>query len=109
MLAVEHKPNRIELSPAPERHTGQQRILAELGITTLQGKCPSARFVADGIQAALWSFAWLSGAFGLRDAVAACRRGLGPGNCWCGNNWNDLGSAAGFSLRTGQPIISSPP
>jgi hypothetical protein len=45
MLAVEHKPNRIELSapsPAPERHIGQQGILAELGITTLQGKCPSA-------------------------------------------------------------------
>ncbi|HWO32299.1 MAG TPA: histidine kinase dimerization/phosphoacceptor domain -containing protein [Candidatus Acidoferrum sp.] len=111
---VERKPNEIEpsaVSLALERRIRQQEILAELGVSALQGASFSqlldatVRLTAEGMQAEFGK---------VLEHIPAEKRflvraGVGwePGIVGVVSIGDDLASPAGFALRTGQPVISN--
>jgi two-component sensor histidine kinase len=111
---VELKPNEDELpamSRALKRRIRQQKILAELGVTALQGASfdelmgDTARLTADGMQAEFCKVLEhipAEGRFLVRAGV-----GWDPGIVGIATVGADLASPAGFALRTGQPVISN--
>jgi two-component sensor histidine kinase len=111
---VELKPNENEL-PAMSRALGrrirQQEILAELGVTALQGAtfeqlmADTARLTAEGMQAEFCKILEHIPA----ENILLVRAGVGwdPGIVGIATIGTDLASPAGFALRTGQPVISN--
>jgi two-component sensor histidine kinase len=111
---VELKPSENEL-PAVSRALGrrirQQEILAELGVTALQGAtfeqlmADTARLTAEGMQAEFCKILEHIPA----ENVLLVRAGVGwdPGIVGVATIGTDLASPAGFALRTGQPVISN--
>ncbi len=111
---VEHKPNEIEppaLSPALERRIRQQEILAELGVSALQGASfnqlldDTVRLTAEGMQA---EFCKVLEHIPTEKCFLV-RAGVGwePGIVGVATIGDDLASPAGFALRTGQPVIAN--
>jgi two-component sensor histidine kinase len=111
---VELKPNENELpamSRALSRRIRQQEILAELGVTALQGAtfdqlmADTARLTAEGMQAEFCKILEHIPA----ENVLLVRAGVGwdPGIVGAATVGTDLASPAGFALRTGQPVISN--
>jgi two-component sensor histidine kinase len=111
---VERKPNEIEPSAlllALERRIRQQEILAELGVSALQGASFSqllddtVRLTADGMRAEFCKVLEhipTEGCFLVRAGV-----GWEPGIVGVTTIGDDLASPAGFALRTGKPVISN--
>src|SRR5215470_18778713 len=114
MPIVEYKHDPIESSASPpdlERRIRQQKLLAELGVTALQGASfnqlldDAARLTAEGMQAEFCKvlehipekrcFLVRAGVGWERDIVGEATIG------------DDLASPAGFALRTGLPVISN--
>jgi two-component sensor histidine kinase len=114
MPIVEYKPNGVEPSaPSPElqRRIRQQKILAELGVTALQGASfnqlldDAARLTAEGMQAEFCKILEHIPA----EKCFLVRAGVGwePGIVGVATIGDDLASPGGFALRTGQPVISN--
>jgi two-component sensor histidine kinase len=111
---VELKPNENE-APAMSRALGrrirQQEILAELGVTALQGAsfdqlmADAARLTAEGMQA---EFCKILEHIPAENRLLV-RAGVGwdPGIVGIATVGTDLASPAGFALRTGKPVISN--
>ncbi len=111
---VEHKLKEIEpsvVSPALKRRIRQQEILAELGVTALQGASFSqllndaARLTAEGMEAEFCKILEHIPAgkcFLVRAGV-----GWGPNIIGVATIGDDLASPAGFALRTSQPVIAN--
>jgi two-component sensor histidine kinase len=114
MPIVEYKPDRVELSalsPGLERRIRQQKLLAELGVTALQGASfnqlldDAARLTAEGMEAEFCKILEHTPAekcFLVRAGV-----GWGPGIVGMATIGDDLASPAGFAVRTGLPVISN--
>jgi two-component sensor histidine kinase len=114
MPIVEHRPDGSEppaLSPDLERRIRQLNLLAELGVTALQGATfnqlldDAARLTAEGMQAEFCKILEHIPAekcFLVRAGVG-WKRGI-VGVAMIGD---DLASPGGFALRTGQPVISN--
>jgi two-component sensor histidine kinase len=111
---VERKPNEIEpsaVSLALERRIRQQEILAELGVSALQGASfgqlldDAARITAEGVQA---EFCKVMEHIPTEKCFLV-RAGVGwePGIVGVATIGDDLASPGGFALRTGQPVISN--
>ncbi len=111
---VELKPSECEvptMSRALERRIRQQEILAQLGVTALQGATfgglmdESARLTAEGMQA---EFCKVLEHIPSENRFLV-RAGVGwePGIVGVATVGADLASPAGFALRTGQPVISN--
>ena len=111
---VELKPNENELpamSRALSRRIRQQEILAELGVTALQGAsfdqlmADTARLTAEGMQA---EFCKILEHLPAENRLLV-RAGVGwdPGIVGIATIGADLASPAGFALRTGKPVISN--
>src|SRR5712675_2956804 len=111
---VEHKPNEIEpsaLSLALERRIRQQEILAELGVSALQGASfnqlldDAARMAAEGVQA---EFSKVLEHIPTEKRFLV-RAGVGwePGIVGVETVGDDIASPGGFALRTGQPVIAN--
>jgi two-component sensor histidine kinase len=114
MPIVECKPDGLEpsaLSPDLERHIRQQKLLAELGVTALQGGSfgqlldDAARLAAEGMQAEFCKVLEHIPA----EKCFLVRAGVGwePGIVGVATIGDDLASPGGFALRTGQPVISN--
>jgi two-component sensor histidine kinase len=114
MPIVECKPDGLEpsaLSPDLERHIRQQKLLAELGVTALQGGSfnqlldDAARLAAEGMQAEFCKVLEHIPA----EKCFLVRAGVGwePGIVGVVTIGDDLASPGGFALRTGQPVISN--
>jgi two-component sensor histidine kinase len=114
MPIVEYKPNGVEpsaLSPELERRIRQQKILAELGVTALQGASfnqlldDTARLTAEGMQAEFCKIL----EHNPTEKCFLVRAGAGwePGIVGVATIGDDLASPAGFALRTGLPVISN--
>jgi two-component sensor histidine kinase len=111
---VERKPGGVEpspLSPAVERRIRQQKLLAELGVTALQGASfnqlldDAARLAADGMEAEFCKVLEhipTEKCFLVRAGV-----GWGPDIVGVATIGDDLASPAGFAVRTGLPVISN--
>ncbi len=111
---VEHKPNVVEqsaLSPALARRIRQQEILAELGVSALQGASfnqlldYTVRLTAEGMQAEFCKV--LEHNPTERCFLVRAGAGWEPGIVGVASIGDDLASPAGFALRTGQPVISN--
>jgi two-component sensor histidine kinase len=111
---VEPKPNENEapgLSRALKRRVRQQEILAELGVTALQGASfdqlmgDTARLTAEGMQA---EFCKVLEHIPTENRFLV-RAGVGwqLGIVGIATIGADLASPAGFALRTGRPVISN--
>src|SRR5258707_9769304 len=111
---VEHKPNEIEpsaLSLALERRIRQQEILAELGVSALQGASfnqlldDAARMAAEGVQA---EFSKVLEHIPTEKRFLV-RAGVGwePGIVGVETLGVDVAWPAGVPVRTGQPIIAN--
>ena len=114
MPTVEFKRDEIEppaLSPDLERRIRQQDLLAELGVTALQGASfnqlldDAARLTAEGMQAQFCKILEHIPA----ERCFLVRAGVGwePGIVGAATIGDDLASPGGFALRTGQPVISN--
>src|SRR5262252_4310232 len=114
MPIVEFKPDGVEppaLSPDLERRIRQQDLLAELGVTALQGASfnqlldDAARLTAEGMQAQFCKILEHIPA----ERCFLVRAGVGwePGIVGAATIGDDLASPGGFALRTGQPVISN--
>lgn len=111
---VELAPNESEvpaISRALERRIRQQEILAELGVTALQGASfdqlmgDTARLTAEGMQSEFCKVLEhipTENCFRVRAGV-----GWDPGIVGIATIGADLASPAGFALRTGKPVISN--
>ena len=99
------------MSHALERRIRQQEILAELGVTALQGASfdqlldDTARLTAEGMQAEFCKVLEHNPA----ENCFLVRAGVGwePGIVGVATIGADLASPAGFALRTGKPVISN--
>jgi len=110
---VEPKPNvdQSPASPALSRRIRQQEILAELGVTALQGASfdqllgDAARLTAEGMEAEFCKVLEHIPA----ENCFLVRAGVGwdPGVVGVATIGADLASPAGFALRTGKPVISN--
>jgi two-component sensor histidine kinase len=111
---VERKRSGVEpspLSPALERRIRQQKLLAELGVTALQGASfnqlldDAARLTADGIEA---EFCKVLEHIPTEKCLLV-RAGVGwePGVVGVATIGDDIASPGGFALRTGQPVIAN--
>jgi two-component sensor histidine kinase len=96
---------------ALERRIRQQEILAGLGVTSLQGATfeqlldDAVHLTAEGMQAEFCKVLEhipSEGHFLVRSGV-----GWGPGIVGAATIEDDIGSPAGFALRTGLPVISN--
>jgi two-component sensor histidine kinase len=114
MPIVEYKHDPIESSassPEVERRVQQQRLLAELGVTALQGVRfnhlldEAARLTAEGMQAEFCKVLEHIPA----ERCFLVRAGVGweQGIVGVATIGDDLASPAGFALRTGLPVISN--
>jgi two-component sensor histidine kinase len=111
---VEPRPDGNEvpaMSRALERRIRQQEILAELGVTALQGASfdqlmgDAARLTAEGMEAEFCKVLEhmpAQNCFLVRAGV-----GWGAGVVGVATIGADLASPAGFALRTGKPVISN--
>jgi two-component sensor histidine kinase len=111
---VELKPDESEvpaMSSALRRRIRQQEILAELGVTALQGASfdqlmsDTARLTAEGMQSEFCKVLEhlpAENCFVVRAGV-----GWGPGIVGVAKVGADLASPAGFALQTGKPVISN--
>jgi len=111
---VERRPGGVEpspLSPAVERRIRQQKLLAELGVTALQGASfnqlldDAARLTADGMEAEFCKVLEhipTEKCFLVRAGV-----GWGPDIVGVATIGDDLASPAGFAVRAGLPVISN--
>jgi two-component sensor histidine kinase len=99
------------MSSALRRRIRQQEILAELGVTALQGASfdqlmsDTVRLTAEGMQAEFCKVLEYNSAencFLVRAGV-----GWGPGIVGTAKIGADFASPAGFALRTGKPVISN--
>ena len=111
---VEASPSGDDAEPtlrALRQRIRQQEILAELGVTALQGAAfdellkETARLVAEGLRAEfckVLEYAPDDSRFLVRAGV-----GWGPGVVGVSSVGADLASPAGFALRTGKPVISN--
>jgi two-component sensor histidine kinase len=111
---VELSPDEIEapsMSPALKRRIRQQEVLAQLGVTALQGASfdrlmeDTARLTAEGMQAEFCKVLEhipAENRFLVRAGV-----GWAPGIVGVATVGADLASPAGFALRTGKPVISN--
>jgi two-component sensor histidine kinase len=111
---VEHKPDEVESCDLPvtlERRIRQQEILAELGVSALQGASfnqlldDSVRLTAEGMRAEFCKV--LEHIPTERCFLVRAGVGWGPGIVGVATVGDDLASPAGFALRTGQPVISN--
>jgi two-component sensor histidine kinase len=111
---VERKPNEIgppAPSPALERRIRQQEMLAELGVSALQGASFSqllddtARVTAEGMQAEFCKV--LEHIPTEKRFLVRAGVGWEPGIVGVATIADDLASPAGFALRTGQPVIAN--
>jgi two-component sensor histidine kinase len=114
MPIVEYKHDPIESSALPpdlNRRIRQQRLLAQLGVTALQGASfnqlldDAARLTAEGMQAEFCKVLEHipeKGCFLVRAGV-----GWEPGIVGEATIEDDLASPAGFALRTGLPVVSN--
>src|SRR5271167_1283021 len=111
---IELKPSEDEapaMSHALKRRIRQQEILAELGVTALQGASfdqllgDTARLTAEGMHAEFCKVLEHKPA----DNRFLVRAGVGwaPGIVGVATVGADLASPAGFALRTGKPVISN--
>jgi two-component sensor histidine kinase len=111
---IEPKPNGDgppPMSPALARRIRQQEILAELGVTALQGASfdqlmgDTARLTAEGMGAEFCKVLEHTPA----ENCFLVRAGVGwdPGVVGVATVGADLASPAGFALRTGKPVISN--
>src|SRR5580692_2667155 len=111
---VELKPAESEMpamSHALKRRIRQQEILAELGVTALQGASfdqlmgDTSRLTAEGMQAEFCKVLEHNPA----ENRFLVRAGVGwdPGIVGVATIGADLASPAGFALRTGKPVISN--
>jgi two-component sensor histidine kinase len=114
MPIVEYKPNGIEpsaLSPALERPVRQQKLLAELGVTALQGASfnqlldAAARLTAEGMEAEFCKI--LEHIPAEKFFLVRAGVGWGPDIVGVATIGDDLASPAGFAVRTGLPVISN--
>ena len=114
MPIIELKPSEDEapaMSHALKRRIRQQEILAELGVTALQGASfdrlmgDTARLTAEAMQAELCKVLEHNPA----ENRFLVRAGVGwdPGIVGIATIGADLASPAGFALRTGKPVISN--
>jgi two-component sensor histidine kinase len=114
MPIVEYKPDGIKpsaVSPDLERRVRQQNILAELGVTALQGASfkqlldDAARLTAEGMQAEFCKILEHIPA----ERCFLVRAGVGwePGVVGAARIGDDIASPGGFAVRTGQPVISN--
>jgi two-component sensor histidine kinase len=114
MPIVEHRPDGSEppaLSPDLERRIRQLNLLAELGVTALQGATfnqlldDAARLTAEGMQAEFCKILEHIPA----EKCFLVRAGVGweRGIVGVAMIGDDLASPGGFALRTGQPVISN--
>jgi two-component sensor histidine kinase len=93
------------------RRIRQQEILAELGVTALQGATfdqltrDAARLTAEGMQAEFCKV--LEHVAAENCFVVRAGTGWGPGIVGTAKIGADLASPAGFALRTGKPVISN--
>jgi two-component sensor histidine kinase len=111
---VETQPDESEvpeMSSALRQRIRQQEILAELGVTALQGATfdqlisDTARLTAEGMQSEFCKVLEhipAENCFLVRAGV-----GWGPGVVGVAKVGADLASPAGFALQTGKPIISN--
>jgi hypothetical protein len=111
---VEHNRNENDVSassPALAWRIRQQEILAQLGVSGLQGASFSqllddtARLTAEGMNAdfcKILEHIPTQSCFFVRAGV-----GWEPGIVGAATIGDDLASPAGFALRTGQPVISN--
>jgi two-component sensor histidine kinase len=111
---VELKPNENELpaiSRALSRRIRQQEILAELGVTALQGAsfdqlmADTARLTAEGMQVEFCKI--LEHLPAEKRLLVRAGVGWDPGIVGVATVGTDLASPAGFALRTGKPVISN--
>jgi len=114
MPVIELKPSENEapgMSRDLKRRIRQQEILAELGVTALQGATfdqlldDTARLSAEGMQAEFCKVLEhkpTENRFLIRAGV-----GWDPGIIGIATIGADLASPAGFALRTGKPVISN--
>ena len=97
--------------PARDRRIRQQEILAELGVSALQGASfnqlldDTVRLTAEGMQAEFGKVL----EYIPTERCFLVRAGVGwePGIVGVVTIGDDLASPAGFALRTGQPVISN--
>jgi two-component sensor histidine kinase len=114
MPIVEYRHDPIDsfaLSPEVERRLRQQKLLAELGVTALQGAKfnhlldAAARLTAEGMQAEFCKV--LEHVPGEKCFLVRAGVGWEPGIVGVATIGDDLASPAGFALRTGLPVISN--
>jgi len=114
MPIIEYKHDPIESSASPpdlERRIRQQKLLAELGVTALQGARfdqlldDAARLTAEGMQAEFCKV--LEHIPEKRCFLVRTGIGWEPGIVGEATIGDDLASPAGFALRTGLPVISN--
>jgi two-component sensor histidine kinase len=114
MPIVEYKHDPIESSAQPSdlgRRIRQQKLLAELGVTSLQGVTfnqlleEAARLTAEGMQAEFCKI--LEHIPEKRCFLVRAGVGWEPGVVGQATIGDDLASPAGFALRTGLPVISN--
>jgi two-component sensor histidine kinase len=114
MPIVEYKHDPIESSALPSdlgRRIRQQKLLAELGVTSLQGVTfkqlleEAARLTAEGMQAEFCKI--LEHIPEKRCFLVRAGVGWEPGVVGQATIGDDLASPAGFALRTGLPVISN--
>jgi two-component sensor histidine kinase len=114
MPIVEYKHDPVESSAQPSdmgRRIRQQKLLAELGVTSLQGVTfnqlleDAARLTAEGMQAEFCKI--LEHIPEKRCFLVRAGVGWEPGVVGQATIGDDLASPAGFALRTGLPVISN--
>jgi two-component sensor histidine kinase len=115
MPIVEYKhaePEVLASSPELQRRILQQKLLAELGVTALQGGLSfdqllheAARLTAEGMQAEFCKVL----EYNPEERCFLVRAGVGwePNIVGVVTIGDDLASPAGFALRTGLPVISN--
>src|SRR5580765_3932584 len=96
---------------ALQQRIRQQEILAELGVTALQGAsfdtllADTARLTAEGLRAEFCKV--LEYIPAENELLVRAGVGWGPGVVGVATIGADLASPAGFALRTGKPVISN--
>jgi two-component sensor histidine kinase len=94
-----------------ERRIRQQEILAELGVTAIQGASfnqlldDAARLTAEGMQAEFCKV--LEHIPAEKCLLVRAGVGWGPGIVGVATIGDDLASPSGFALRTGEPVIAN--
>jgi two-component sensor histidine kinase len=114
-MSAPTKPSKAEqfrrCGTSLERRIRQQEILAELGVTALQGASfnqlldDAARLTAEGMQAEFCKV--LEHIPAEKCFLVRAGVGWGPGIVGVATIGDDLASPGGFALRTGEPVIAN--